>query len=116
MKKRLVIFFQLSPVLISALLIAAHFFRTNNMFLAIVSLLMPVCLLVRHPLSARIVQLSLTIAALEWLRTTYMLVLFRSEMGWPWARLVIILGAVVCFTFASALVFLSKRLKERYKL
>ena len=116
MKKHFITLFQLIPMIISALLIAAHFLRVNNLILVIVSLLLPLGLLVRHPLPARIVQGALVLATIEWLRTIFVFVSLRSKIGLPWTRLTIILGAVACFTFASALVFFSKALKERYGL
>ncbi len=116
MKKHFITLFQLTPVIISALLIAAHFLRVNNLILVIVSLLLPLGLLVRRPLTARIVQGALVLATIEWLRTIFVFVSLRSKIGLPWTRLTIILGAVACFTFASALVFFSKALKKRYGL
>jgi hypothetical protein len=62
------------------------------------------------------IQGALVIAAIEWIRTIYVLVSIRLEIGLPWARLAVILGAVACFTLASVLVFFSDTLKARYRL
>lgn len=114
MKKALITLLQLFPVVISMLLIAAHFLRANNILFVAVILFLPLLLLVRHPLSARIIQAALVLAAIEWVRTLLMIVSVRERMGMPSTRLILILGAVACFTLLSALVFLSKTLKERY--
>ena len=114
--KYLVAFLQLIPVIISYLLIAAHFMRAHNSFLVIVCFVLPLVLFIPRPLPARFVQIGLLLAAVEWIRTTYILVALRVENGQPWIRLAIILGAVACFTLCSAFIFFSKTLKTRYKL
>ncbi len=116
MKKHLIAVLQLIPVFISMLLITAHFLRAHNILLVVISLLLPFGLLIRHPLSARIMQGALVLTAIEWTRTIFIIASYRSDIGHPWTRLAIILGAVACFTLASALVFFSKTLKERYRL
>jgi hypothetical protein len=116
MKKGLKTFLQILPVIVSTLLIAAHFLRTGSYLLVLVSLLFPLILLKRHPLSARVMQGFLVLATIEWVRTILNLVSFRSSIGLPWTRMVIILGTVACFTLASALVFYSKTHRERYRL
>ena len=115
-KKYIIAFLQLIPVIISYLLIAAHFMRAHNNFLVIVCFALPLVLFVSRPLPVRFVQAGLLLAAVEWLRTTYILAALRVENGQPWMKLAIILGAVACFTLGSAFVFCSKTLKARYKL
>jgi hypothetical protein len=107
---------QLLPVLLSTLLIAAHFLRYGNLLLALLCLAVPLLLLVRRPPAVWLVQLALFLAALEWIRTTAVLVAQRSHMGLPWVRLSAILGAVAVFTLGSLFVFLSKTLRTRYNL
>ena len=115
-KKILLTFTQLIPVIISILMIGAHFYKGRNLIFVIVCLIILFILFVRHPLSARIVQLALILAAIEWIRTTFGYAFARAEIGLPWIRLAIILGFVSCFTFGSAFVFFTKNLKERYKI
>ncbi len=116
MKKCLIAFAQLIPVIISALLTGAHFLRAGNHIFVIVCFVLPFGLFIRHPLSARVVQIALLLATMEWIRTTFSLIAARSEMGLSWTRLAFILGTVACFTFLSALVFFTRTLRERYKL
>ncbi len=115
MRKLFVTLFQLLPVIISALLAAAHFLRSGTHVLFAISLLTPFVLLIRRPLSVRIVQAALVLATLEWIRTVFVLASVRARAGTSSTRLVIILAAVACFTLASALVFYSKTLRERYR-
>jgi len=56
MKKGSLTLLQLLPIIVSALLMAAHFLRTGNYFLLLASLVVPLILLIRHPWSARIMQ------------------------------------------------------------
>jgi hypothetical protein len=115
-KAGIIALLQLLPVLLSTLLIAAHFLRYGNPVLAILCLAAPLLLLVRHPLAARLVQTALFLAALEWIRTTAALAAQRSDLGLPWGRMTAILGAVAAFTLGSLFVFLSKTLRTRYNL
>jgi len=114
MKKHFIAILQLIPVIISTLLIAAHFLRANNMIFVAISLLVLPGLLIRRPLFVRIVQIALLLATVEWIRTTLVFVSLRTKMDLPWTRLAIILGVVALFTLASSLVFFSKTLKKRY--
>jgi uncharacterized membrane protein len=116
MKKHIIAFIQLIPVIISMLLIAAHFLRANNIYLVAVCFILLLGLLVRAPLPAKVMQGTLVISTIEWIRTAYTIVSVRMQIGLPWTRLAVILGAVACFTLTSGLVFFSKTLKERYML
>lgn len=109
-------FFRLIPVLLSALLMAAHFSRADNLALVIFSLAAPILLLLRRRWVAMLAQLALMLAALEWLRTLLSIAVRRQQVGDPWLRMAVILGVVALFTALSALVFRSKSLKERYSL
>ncbi len=107
---------RLFPVFLSSLLMAAHCLRWGSWVLAIVCLVFPVLLVCTKPWAARIVQLFLIIASLEWLRTLFVFANRRIAESTPWTRLAVILGSVAVFTAASCCVFFMKPLKERYKL
>ena len=91
------------PVVLSALVLAAHFFRARQMSLLALSLALPLLLLVRERWSARAVQAGLVLGALEWLRTLASFAGQRMEVGRPWGRLAVILGVVSMLTALSAL-------------
>lgn len=105
---------RLIPVILSALLMAAHFSRADNFFLILLSLIAPFILLVRKPWAARAMQIALLLGALEWVRTLVVIARARLAVGEPWLRMAVILGVVALVTAGSALVFQTKALKTRY--
>lgn len=106
----------LVPVILSSLLLAAHFFRAGNLAGVALCFVGLGLLFVRRPWAARAVQIGLVIAAAEWVRALVVFSAARRAMGEPWLRLVAILGGVALFTLASALVFLGAALRRRYGL
>ena len=107
---------RLTPVILSALLLAAHFSRADNLPLTLISLIAPVLLLVRRPWVVWAFQLVLVVGALEWVRTLLAIARTRQASGEPWVRMAVILGVVVLVTASSALVFRTKALKARYSI
>ena len=107
---------KLVPVILSALLLAAHFLRAELFPLVALSLAFPILLLSKRPWSVRLVQIILVLGALEWIRTLLILVDERRTAGQPSTRLAIILGLVAVFTACSVLVFCWASLKKRYRL
>ena len=105
---------RLLPVLLSFLLLAAHFSRNDVAALVVVSLALPTVLLLRRPWVPRLFQGLLVLAALEWVRTLIMHALRRQAEDEPWTRLAIILGIVALFTLCSGLVFRNSKLRQRY--
>ena len=104
----------LLPVILSFLLLAAHFLRTWNLPVVAAILVLPFLLLIRRPWVVRLSQVVLFIGAFEWLRTMLVSYNQRQETGEPWLRMVIILGGVMLFTLLSGLVFAAPRLRRRY--
>jgi hypothetical protein len=102
------------PIIISFLLLSAHFYRAGLAIPAGVSIAVPIFLLFRESWVPRLLQILLLLGALEWLRTLIMFAGLRIEDSQPWTRLAIILGAVALFTACSGLVFRSKTLRLRY--
>jgi hypothetical protein len=96
------------------LLLAAHFYRSENLLLALVCLVAVFLVFVRRPWAAYAMQILLVLGAVEWLRSTVSLVLSRSAAGGPFLRLAIILGSVTLFTALSALVFRTRRLRDHF--
>ena len=91
------------PVVLASVVLAAHFFRSRNVPLVVLTLALPLLLLVRARWSARTVQAGLFLGALEWVRTLFFFAGQRMESGRPWGRLAVILGAVAALTALSAL-------------
>jgi hypothetical protein len=103
---------RLLPVALSCLLMAAHLLRSGLVVPAAACALLPLLLLVRRPWVPRVLQAALLVAAAEWIRTTLTLVRGRMTAGEPWARLAVILGAVVAVTLAAVLALRHPRLRR----
>lgn len=105
----------LVPVVISFLLLAAHFLRAGMQAAMILCLVGPFLLLIKKPAAARIVQVMCLLGTAEWLRTLYDLVKLYQGHGLDWTRMAVILGGVALFTAASAMVFFLEPLRRQYK-
>lgn len=107
-------FLRLLPVLISFLLIAAHFYRAGLAVSALLLLSLLLLLFVRNAWVPRVIQLFLVLAAVEWVRTLFNIAQARIDMDLPWLRMAAILGVVALFTAFSGLVFRTAALRSRY--
>lgn len=95
-------FLRLLPMIISALLLAAHFLRAGLLGLVFVSLTFPALLLFRLRWTTWAVQVILVLGALEWLRTAIDLIDERRAAGDEWIIAAIILLVVAAVTLMSA--------------
>jgi hypothetical protein len=105
---------RLLPVFISFLLLAAHFMRAGQTVVMVVLLLLLPLLLLKKFWVPWVMQLTLLLGALEWVRTIVFVAQTRMDQGMPWTRMAVILGVVALFTALSCLVFRSKALRKRY--
>jgi len=107
-------FVRLLPVILSILLLAAHFFRAgDNLYVLVLLILLPL-LVIKKSWVPWLLQVALVLGAVEWLRTLMFVAQMRIEFGMPWTRMAIIMGAVAMFTAFSSLVFRGKALRKRY--
>jgi hypothetical protein len=106
----------LIPVYLSLLLLAAHFLRAGWIPAVALALLSPFILIVKRKWAARTIQIILMLASVEWIRTLLAIMAQRRAAGEPWQRMAAILGGVALFTACSALLFLCRPLKARFKL
>lgn len=104
------------PIVLSLVVLGAHFMRYGNSVGVIGSALLIVLLIVRRPWSARLVQVALLLGALEWVRTLYILVHVRVAQDQPFTRMIIILAVVAVVTFGSALLFQLSILRRHYRM
>ncbi len=110
MKKRRTNRWVFIPVILSCLLLAAHFSRNDQFLLLVVSAGLPLLLAVKKPWGLWIIQLGLLAGALEWIFSTLNYIEVRKAIGDDWQRLAIILFSVAAFTLISGLLlFLVKR-------
>lgn len=107
---------QLLPVVLSLMVLGAHFLRAGNVALVALVCVALGLLGVRRPAAARLVQAALVLGAMEWFRTLVVLVAWRAESGQPVVRLIFILGSVAAFTGMSALAFQAARMRSWYSL
>lgn len=105
---------RLIPIIVAALLLAAHFLRAGNFFASGVSLLAPLLLLVRERWSLVVLQVLAYVGAGFWLIATLEILQQRLALGLPWLRLVAILGGVTLFTIVAGLLLNSAAIKNRY--
>ena len=105
---------KLTPVVLSFLLLGAHFYRSGQVVLSAICVSLLFLLFFRKSWIPRLFQLLLILGALEWLRSLYYFAAMRIAWDQPWTRLAFILGAVALFTALSGLVFNSKDLRARY--
>jgi hypothetical protein len=109
-------FFKLSPVFLSFGMLFAHFLRTSDYFFLFLCIIIPCFLLIKRPISVRIIQFSLFLGTVEWIITIISLVQGRILSGQSFLRLIFILSFVALFTAASALIFQIKIFREIYRL
>ena len=105
---------RLIPVILSFLLLAAHFYRSELVVPATICVALLLLLIFRKPWVPKLFQLLFVLGALEWLRSLYYFAAMRIAWDQPWTRLAIILGAVALFTALSGLVFNNKAVRARY--
>jgi hypothetical protein len=87
------------------LFLAAHLLHGGLLPLAVLAVLLVGLLWIRRPWAARVVQVVLLLATVEWILTTLSLAQVRLQHGQPYLRLTLILGAVTAFTLLAAWVF-----------
>ena len=90
------------PLVLSSLVLAAHFFRAGNYGFVAFCLVAPLLLLTRERWAVWAVQALLVVGAAEWVRTALAIARERAALGAPSARMFVILGAVALFTLLSA--------------
>ena len=104
----------LTPSVLSLVVLAAHFSRHDLPLLPWVCLALPLLLLVRRPWVPRLIQIVLIVGAMEWLRTTAVLMGERMDAGEPWLRMAVILVVVALVSVGSAVLLGVGRVKRRY--
>lgn len=107
---------QLVVVVLSLLVLAAHFLRSGNVLIVAGVLVVAGLLFVRKPWAARAAQVTLGVGVIEWVWTLVVKTSERMQVGDPYLRLVIILGSVAAVTTLAALSFESKGLRRVYRL
>jgi len=103
-------------VVLSLLVLAAHFLRTGNLLIVAGVLVITGLLFVRKPWAARAAQVTLGVGVIEWVWTLGVYASERAREGEPYVRLVVILGSVAAVTTLAALSFESRRMRAVYRM
>jgi len=104
------------PLILSTLVLGAHFYRAGDMLIVATLALLPFALLIRKPWVPGLYTGVLLLGAAEWVRTLVVIAGARQALGAPWTRMAVILGVVALVTALSPLVFATRPLRERYRL
>lgn len=104
----------LTPIVLSFVILAAHFSRHDAPVLTWLCLALPLLVFVRRRWAPRVLQLALVGGALEWIRTAVSLTTQRMDADEPWVRMAVILGLVTLVTAGSALLLQNRRLRQRH--
>jgi hypothetical protein len=102
------------PVILAAILMAAHFLRSFSLVPMAICLLAPFLLLIRKRWSLITLQVLTIPAALIWLTTLYGIIQERVFEGRSWTASAVILGVVALFTLFAGWLLNAPRIKERY--
>lgn len=100
------------PVIISYLLLIAHFSRNNQFLLLLLAVGIPVFLSLKQLWARYIVQAGLILGTLEWTWSTLDYIEIRKAIGEDYQRLAIILFSVAAFTLISGLLLYLVRLRK----
>jgi hypothetical protein len=101
------------PIL-SAVVLAAHWYRPGQIYLAAFCVVVPLLLLTRRLWSVTALQTLLAFGAVEWVETALRLGRMRQMMGVPATRMTAILVSVAVLTALSVLLLASPRVRSRF--
>lgn len=105
---------RLIPLVLSWLILAAHFLRRDQLIAVLFCLAIPALMFLRRRWALQIVQWSTALSALLWVQTTVLLVQQRMMLDAPWVRMVAILGAVIALTLWAAWLLRAPVVRDRY--
>jgi hypothetical protein len=104
----------LSIPALSLLLLGAHLLHAGLWPLAVMAVLAVALLAVPRTWAARLLQVVLAFATIEWMLTAFALAQRRIAHDEPYLRLLLILGTVALFSAAAVAVFELPRLRRRF--
>jgi len=108
-------FVKLLPIILSLLIVSAHYSRNGNTHMTFAMMLLPFILLIKKKWIVYVSSAFLIFTGLIWFETTYKFVQMRQTMGLPYLRLMAILGTVAFLSVISAFSFKGKSLTKRYE-
>ena len=113
-RDRAIVRFTIGLHLLNALLVAAHFLRSDQIVLSTLSLLTPLLFLYRQRISLIVLHIFSYFTVAIWLHTAWRLIMLRVAQGLNWKTAVAILGSVALITLIAGLLLNTQVLQERY--
>lgn len=105
----------LIPAIFSFILLAAHFSRQDLNILAVVCMILPFLLLIKKKVVLTLFQLLLFLGVVEWIRSLIMYIEERQITGEDYGTLTIIISSVAFFTFVSAVLLSTGKVRFAYR-
>ncbi|MEI7847303.1 MAG: hypothetical protein WCK35_16000 [Chloroflexota bacterium] len=102
------------PLVISALLLAAHFLRSSSFLPVVLCFLVPFLLFIKKRWVLWVLQVFTVFAAVMWIIALKAIIQERIFEGRSWLASGIILGLVAFFTLGSGLWLNASRVKNSY--
>ncbi len=103
------------PLIISWLILAAHFMRYGNIYYVLFCIAVPLLLLIPKRIILHTVQWLTFAGVLLWIMIGIDLVKFRISFNGDYYRLAIIMTFVALFTFASGLLLYHRSFRRVYR-
>lgn len=106
---------RLIPLVISWIVLAAHFLRYGNLVIVVLCLAVPLSLLIPKRVILNTVQWLTFGGVLLWIKIGIDLVTIRLAVQGDYSRLMIILSIVALFTLGSGLLLYHKSFRRLYR-
>lgn len=101
-------------VALSFALLSAHFMRSGEYGLMLITIILPLLLFIKKKIVTIIIGIILLFSSIEWFLTGYKIYQLREAMALPSSRMLIIMGSVGIFTILSAAMLITKKIKDSY--
>lgn len=88
-------------IILSFLLVAAHFFRAGIPALAFLFISFTAFLFIKHPISTFIIRSALLLGVAVYIDTAFKIVFLRKQLGLPYQKAAFIMAGVVGFIAIS---------------
>ncbi len=102
------------PLILSYIVLGAHFLRYGNLPVVLICLLIPFALFIKKRWVLRSVQILTVLGGLFWLKVAADILMVRMLTGESWGRMVAILATVALFTLWSAWLIGRPAVAEKY--
>jgi hypothetical protein len=106
--------YRLIPLILSAVLLAAHFLRSFDLMPMLFCLAAPFLLLIKKRWVLRILQALTVVSALIWSYALYVIIQERIFEGRSWVASAVILGIVAAFSLFSGWLLNSPKIRDNY--